>query len=94
MPAEASVFVTGPLEADIILLRENPSKIAALEEFLHGTQRQIANLKDQDRVILELHVKDFMIRHRRMLGLSDEDVQMLEALKLEELKRAEMQGYR
>ena len=35
-----------------------------------------------------------MIRHRRMLGLSDEDVQMLEALKLEELKRAEMQGYR
>ena len=94
IPAEASVFVTGPLEADIILLRENPSKIAALEEFLHGTQRQIANPKDQDRVILELHVKDFMIRHRRMLGLSDEDVQMLEALKLEELKRAEMQGYR
>ena len=94
IPAEASVFVTGPLEPYIILLRENPSKIAALEEFLHGTQRQIANLKDQDRVILELHVKDFMIRHRRMLGLSDDDAQMLEALKLEELKRAEMQGYR
>ena len=92
--AEASVFITEPLEPDIILLRENPSKIAALEEFLHGTQRKLDNLKDIDSVILEMHVKDFMIRHRRMLGLSDSDVQMLEALKVEELKRAKMRGYK
>lgn len=92
--AEASVFITGPLEADIILLRENPSKIAVLEEFLHGTQRKLSSLQDLDKIILELHVKDFMIRHRKLLGPSDADVQMLEALKLEELKRANMQGYR
>lgn len=74
--------------------RENPSKIAVLEEFLHGTQTKLSSLQDLDKIILELHVKDFMIRHRKLLGLSDADVQMLEALKLEELKRANMQGYR
>ncbi|WP_295841344.1 hypothetical protein [uncultured Apibacter sp.] len=29
----------------------------------------------------EGHVKDFMIRHQRMLGLCDKDVQILEKLK-------------
>ena len=29
----------------------------------------------------ETHVKDFMIRHKKMLGLSDEDVAILKILK-------------
>jgi hypothetical protein len=94
IPAEASVFITEPTAPDIILLRPKPNKIAVLEEFFHGTQRRIGSLRDQERVILEVHVKDFMIRHRKLLGLSDHDVEMLEALKAKELDRAEMQGHR
>lgn len=94
MEAEASVFNTDVAEQDIILLRPEPNKIAVLEEFLHGTQRIIDALKDKERVILELHVKDFMIRHRKILGLSDNDVEMLEVLKGKELERAEMHGHR
>jgi hypothetical protein len=94
MEAEASVFNTSAAEPDIILLRPQASKISVLEEFLHGTQRTIDALKDKERVILELHVKDFMIRHRKLLGLSNNDIEMLEAMKDRELRRAEMQGHR
>jgi hypothetical protein len=60
-----------------ISLRTDPRKIEVLEEFLHGTQ---IRLGIQDRMTVaeyERHVKDFMIRHRRLLGISDEDVEWL-----------------
>src|SRR5690554_5731022 len=79
--AEASV---GGVDNTHILLRENPSKAAVLEEFLHGTQ---AKLGITDRLgtsglgSAETHVKDFMINHQKMLNLSNEDVQILQILR-------------
>lgn len=67
-----------------ILLRENPSKAALLEEFLHGTQARLGivdRLGNSGLGSAETHVKDFMMRHRQMLGLSDEDVRILKILR-------------
>ena len=63
-----------------IIVRSNPSK----EEFLHGTQEKLGIAEKLGRYGLgsaETHVKDFMIRHKKMLGLSDEDVAILKILK-------------
>lgn len=93
MGKEASVILTDD-GIDYISLKANPSKIAALEEFLHGTQRKIPLLKDQYDVILEIEVKDFMIRHRKLLGLSDNDVAVLDSLKQREIQEASRLGMR
>lgn len=77
--AEASVFALEG-ETDIIFLKAKAPKIAALEEFLHGTQKRIPSLANELDVILEIEVKDFMIRHRQLLGLSDNDLKVLEVL--------------
>lgn len=79
--AEASV---GAANNTHILLRQNPSKAALLEEFLHGTQSKLGitdRLGTSGMGSAETHVKDFMIRHQKMLELSDEDVQILQVLK-------------
>ncbi|CAM4207442.1 hypothetical protein BOMU111920_15970 [Bordetella muralis] len=79
--AEASVG--GPYNSSI-LLRENPSKAAVLEEFLHGTQSRLGivdRLGTSGLGSAETHVKDFMIRHQGMLGLGDEDVRILQVLR-------------
>jgi RHS repeat-associated protein len=67
-----------------ILLRPNPSKAAVLEEFLHGTQSELGiidRLGSSGMGSAETHVKDFMIRHSQMLGLSPEDVAILKTLR-------------
>jgi hypothetical protein len=77
--AEAAAF-----GAEDILLRANPSKAAVLEEFLHGTQQRLGivdKLGSHGLGSAETHVKDFMIRHQRMLGLGAEDVRRLQILK-------------
>ena len=79
--AEASV---GGVNNTHILLRQNPSKAAVLEEFLHGTQTRLCvtdRLGTSGFGSAETHVKDFMIRHQRMLGLGAEDVQILQTLR-------------
>ncbi|HWL09446.1 MAG TPA: RHS repeat-associated core domain-containing protein, partial [Planctomicrobium sp.] len=79
--AEASV---GGEDMMSIILRPNPSKAAVLEEFLHGTQHQIGIIDKLGRTGLgsaETHVKDFMIRHQKLLGLSKEDVRILQILR-------------
>ncbi len=79
--AEASV---GGVNNSSILLRENPSKAAVLEEFLHGTQARLGivdRLGTSGLGSAETHVKDFMIRHQQMLGLSNEDVRILKILR-------------
>ena len=79
--AEASV---SGVNNSSILLRQNPSKAAVLEEFLHGTQSRLGvvdRLGTSGYGSAETHVKDFMIRHQGMLGLSDEDVRILQVLK-------------
>jgi RHS repeat-associated protein len=60
-----------------ISLRSDPRKIEVLEEFLHGTQ---VRLGIQDRMSTsqsEIHVKSFMIRHKKILGISEADVEWL-----------------
>ena len=74
--AEATAF-----GADDILLRADPSKAAVLEEFLPGTQQRLGVIDRLGRSGAESHVKDFMIRHQRMLGLGAEDVRRLEQLR-------------
>jgi hypothetical protein len=77
--AEAAAF-----GAEDILLRPNPSKAAVLEEFLHGTQQRLGivdRLGTRGLGSAETHVKDFMLRHQRMLGLSAEDARRLQMLR-------------
>lgn len=76
----AEANVGGP-NVDHILLRPNPSKAAVLEEFLHGTQQRLGIIDELGRAGAETHVKDFMIRHQRLLGLGDEDIRILQQLK-------------
>jgi RHS repeat-associated protein len=76
----AEACAGGP-NVDQIILRPNPSKAAVLEEFLHGTQHRLGIIERLGRAGAETHVKDFMIRHKRLLGLSAEDVRILQMLK-------------
>lgn len=77
--AEANV---GGEKMNHILMKDPPSKAALLEEFLHGTQHKLGMLKSSaDTAFAEWHVKDFMVRHCRLLGLGDEDVAILKTLR-------------
>lgn len=76
--AEANV---GGAAMDHILVRSNPSKAALLEEFLHGTQHRLGIISRLGHAGAEWHVKDFMIRHARLLGLGAEDVRRLTILR-------------
>lgn len=42
----------------------------------------------------EVHVKDFMLRHQKLLGLDANDVVLLNALREQELHKLEKLGYR
>jgi hypothetical protein len=64
--AEASAGGEGRLS---IILRENPSQAAAMEEFLHGTQTRLGIVERLGREGAEEHLADFMARHSRLLGL-------------------------
>ena len=66
---------------DPILLSRPASKAAILDEFLHGTQHKLGLIDKLGVAGAERHVKEFMIRHQSMLGLNDEDVGRLTALK-------------
>ena len=78
MGAEASV---GGPDMIHILVRETPGKAAVLEEFLHGTQSKLGVIRRLGQQGAEVHVKDFMIRHRTLLGLGSEDVDILRVLR-------------
>lgn len=60
-----------------VLLREDVRTIELLEEFLHGTQFRLGLLTDVNPTLPEIHVKQFMVRHRRLLRLGDDDVRLL-----------------
>lgn len=64
--AEASAGGLGHLS---IILRENPSQAAAMEEFLHGTQDRLGIIDRLGVEGAENHVADFITRHGRLLGL-------------------------
>ena len=75
----------------IVTLPENPTKIAALEEFLHGTQAKLGTLHSPTS---EIEVKDFMLRHGNMLGLTENDKRVVQVLKQKEIQRFEETGYK
>lgn len=66
MGAEANVGGAGHCD---ILLRERPTKAAALEEFLHGTQDKLGIIDRLGIEGAEDHVSSFMERHAKLLGL-------------------------
>lgn len=71
----------GGLRLDHILLRVDARLIEVWEEFLHGTQRKCGLIRDtRAMTTAEIHVKRFMSRHRRLIGLSDEDASVLERM--------------
>jgi hypothetical protein len=89
---EAAVLISFDMP-DLIQLKVGASKIAALEEFLHGTQFRNPSLAELPIAIREIHVKDFMIRHSKMLGLSENDLSILRALMQDEIQTAYRQGW-
>ncbi len=93
--AEASVF-PGEGQPHIVIIKPQASKVSLLEEFLHGTQKSLGILDNPaiPRQYAEVHVKDFMLRHRRMLGLSGDDIELLEQLKQVEIEKLRLKGYR
>ena len=70
--ADAATF----LEKDL-LLRPDARKIEVLEEYLHNVQRDIGLMDKMTPWQMEVHVKDFMLRHQKMLGISEADTQWL-----------------
>ena len=80
--ANASVNIserTGKLEN--IIVRPDVRKIEIMEEFLHGTQEKLGIIEKLGDHAAEIHVKNFMIRHKKMLGLSDNDIEALVKLR-------------
>jgi hypothetical protein len=85
--SNADDLAGGEFNTDI-LLRENPSRLTVVEEFLHGTQVKHAKgnkipLKpsfDVNRtyeIKVERHVRDFMYRHRQMIGFDEIEIKVL-----------------
>jgi hypothetical protein len=64
----------------LIILQEDARKIEALEEFLHGTQERLRLFVSVNTVEAEIHVKEFMLRHHRLLRISTEDATILEGM--------------
>src|SRR5207244_2322485 len=63
-----------------MLLREDARRIEVVEEFLHGTQLRLGIIDRLGVRGSEMHVKSFMIRHARLLGVAPEDVAVLHAM--------------
>lgn len=89
---EAAVLISTDMP-DLLQLKVGAPKIAALEEFLHGTQFRNPYLSELPIAIREIHVKDFMIRHQKMLGLSENDLSVLRVLMQDEIETAYKQGW-
>jgi hypothetical protein len=64
-----------------LLLRPDARKLEVLEEYLHNVQNKIGltdKLSPGATGGLEMHVKDFMLRHRSLLGINEADAAWLE----------------
>ena len=61
-----------PNNLNAITVRSDAKKIEILEEFLHGTQAKLDMTGSTENTInLEIHVKDFMIRHIKFMKITD-----------------------
>lgn len=86
----------GSAFGSMITIKPNARKITALEEFLHGTQEKLGFFTREADIpfeISEVHVKDFMIRHARLLGLESNDLKALQWLKEDAIERAQRAGF-
>lgn len=70
--ANAATF----LQRDL-LLRRDPRQVEVLEEYLHNVQYRLGLYERMTIRELELHVKEFMLRHPKLLGLIDADLRWL-----------------
>ena len=76
---KANANVGGEAMTDI-LLRPNPTKIEVMEEFLHGTQFKTGMIDRLGMQGAEVQVKEFMLAHQRLLGISEQDAAVLRQL--------------
>ncbi|AFY83606.1 hypothetical protein [Oscillatoria acuminata] len=60
-----------------IIIRPDARKIELLEEFLHATQIKFGILDKLGHHAAEINVKDFMIKHQKMINLSQKDIDSL-----------------
>ena len=67
--------------ADHITWGADVLKFEAIEEFLHGTLvrigKDVGSLDPEEILKIERYVKGFMVRHQRMLGLTDIDISLV-----------------
>jgi hypothetical protein len=80
-----------------ILLQQDARLIEAWEEYLHGTQKMLGMLDNVDPVSIakaEIGVKEFMIRHQGMLGITDADAALLKEMMQPYIKTLEQYGIR
>lgn len=64
-----------------LMLKPDARRVEVLEEYLHNVQHRIGLMGKYTLGAtggLEIHVKDFMLRHRRLLGIHDADATWLE----------------
>ena len=71
--ANAATF----LQRDL-LLRPDARTVEVLEEYLHNVQRQTGLTEKMTPWELEIHVKEFMLRHRKLLHISKADAAWIE----------------
>ena len=64
-----------------IIVKPDVRKIEILEEFLHRTQQKLGIIDRLGNYASEICVKDFMIRHQKIMGLSNNDVEALIIMK-------------
>jgi hypothetical protein len=65
--------------------RRDARRIEVLEEFLHNVQEKLGML-DLPYPRYEIKVKDFMIRHRRLLKISDNDAKVLRQMLVRQIE--------
>ncbi|MEM8723593.1 MAG: hypothetical protein AAGE84_30660 [Cyanobacteria bacterium P01_G01_bin.39] len=66
---------------DHMIVKPDVRKIEILEEFLHGIQQKLGIIDRLGNYGSEIQVKDFMIRHQKILGLSNNDIKALIIMK-------------
>jgi hypothetical protein len=87
VPGEAPTWAATD-QGGRFFFREDVRRIEALEEFLHDVQMRRGLMDGKTGIYpnYEIHVKDFMIRHRSLLGISDSDAEIVQQMLLEQLK--------
>ena len=60
---------------------------------MHGTQARHGWFEYMPEEIAEFKVKDFMLRHRRLLGLDENDCAVLRVMRQREKEYAQRRGF-